>query len=85
MAGAVPGEIIPATRIPGRIAKIGRAKWNWRSKRGTAPSHRRMRSSHAELRNVMVQAYADLRATKGQYNCDWRTAAFALWRDYRAK
>ena len=40
---------------------------------------------NAELRNVMVQAYADLKATKAQYQCDWRTAAFALAVDRVAK
>ncbi len=40
---------------------------------------------NAELRNVMQQAYADLKATKAQYNCDWRTAAFALAVDRVAK
>ena len=40
---------------------------------------------NAELRNVMQQAYADLKATKAQYTCDCRTAAFALAVDRVAK
>ncbi len=30
------------------------------------------------LRKTMQQAFADLKATKERYNCDWRTAAFTL-------
>jgi len=31
-----------------------------------------------ELRKVMRQAFADLKAVKALHNCDWRTAAFVL-------
>ena len=33
---------------------------------------------NGELRKVMTKAYADLKATRAKYNCDWRTAAFTM-------
>ena len=33
---------------------------------------------HRELRKTMVKAFADIKAVKLQYGCDWRTAAFTL-------
>jgi glutamate dehydrogenase (NAD(P)+) len=33
---------------------------------------------NAELRKVMRQAFADLTATRQRFNCDYRSAAFAL-------
>jgi glutamate dehydrogenase (NAD(P)+) len=33
---------------------------------------------NAELKMVMTKAYADLKAVKARFNCDWRTAAFTL-------
>jgi glutamate dehydrogenase (NAD(P)+) len=33
---------------------------------------------NAELRKVMRQAFADLKAVRAEHNCDWRTAAFVL-------
>jgi glutamate dehydrogenase (NAD(P)+) len=33
---------------------------------------------HRELKNTMTKAFADMKAVKTQYGCDWRTAAFTL-------
>jgi glutamate dehydrogenase (NAD(P)+) len=33
---------------------------------------------NAELRQVMSKAYADVKAVRERYQCDWRTAAFTL-------
>jgi len=33
---------------------------------------------NAELRKVMRRAYADLKAARAEFDCDWRTAAFVL-------
>lgn len=40
---------------------------------------------NAELRKTMRKAYADLKGVRARFNCDWRTAAFALAVDRVAK
>jgi len=40
---------------------------------------------NAELRRTMRRAFADLKATRAAFGCDWRTAAFTLGVDRVAK